>query len=375
MKKFLHVLLSLAFLSSVSYAEYFNLKAKNITGDGTGSISGFTNIDQMSSDNVIITGGTISNTTVSGITLDNATISGSSLDNSIIGANIPAITTTTLLTATAQATLQAGGKVESDQAFYFGTPMMYGCSYNSTTAQMICATDNGTSSGDTYPMYAFRAGVATALDNGQEVFAVQDNTTSIWKITKEGNVTQTGTLTASQFISDCSSSDNTCYINASNLGDPASATEGDCYYNTTSNTWLCYNGATWAASTATSLDWDGLLNKHALPQTKDFVIKGYATGDNNTLLWKADQAQTLVQMDCITGGTDNVTITLLECNSSGASCGTTGLDVTATSTGGSDSTPTDPNVAENAWMRIQVSNIQGSATHVACSIRYTVAMP
>ena len=92
-------------------------------------------------------------------------------------------------------------------------------------------------------------------------------------------------------------------------------------------------------------------------------------------MWKADQAQTLTRMDCMTGGSDNVTITLFECDGNGATCSTTGLVVAATSAGASDTSASNGDIDADDWVRVYVESIQGSATYVTCSVRYTVAMP
>jgi len=93
------------------------------------------------------------------------------------------------------------------------------------------------------------------------------------------------------------------------------------------------------------------------------------------LLWKADQAQTLTRLDCMTGGTDNVTITLYECASDGSTCVTTGLSVAATSAGASDTSASNGSIDADDWVRVYVESIVGAASYVTCSVRYTVAMP
>ena len=180
-------------------------------------------------------------------------------------------------------------------------------------------------------------------------------------------------VTATLFSS--TGADGTHYVNVANSSAPSGPSLGDCYYDNGTLGWLCWNGSAWAASTATSVHWDNVTGKAALPQAKDFVIKGYAAGDNNMLLWKADQAQTLTRLDCMTGGADNVTLTLMECDSSAANCATTGLSVAATSSGASDTSASNGSIDADDWVRVLVASIQGTPSHVACTVRYTVAMP
>lgn len=287
------------------------IRPLNITGNGAGTITGYI----ISMDNVSITGGTI--------------------DNTVIGGTTSAAGTFSSLTATSDATIP--------DAITMGS--------NVVTGSKLIYTDNVTS--DIQAQINLKAPAASPSFTGTATFSGEIVTTQL---------TTTG-------------GDNTHFVNVANYGNPDNTATGNCYYSLTTLGWLCYNGSSWAGAAATTIAWDNITSKAALPQTKDFVIKGYAVGDNNMLLWKADQAQTLTQLDCMTGGTDNVTITLHECNSSGAACSTTGLTVKATSAGTADSSASNGSIDADDWVRVLVESIEGTATHVACTVRYTVAMP
>jgi hypothetical protein len=297
------------------------------------------------------------------------------LDNTVVGGTYPSIGSFTVLNNSGLHTSSGGSLFPDGISAYFGTDSDFSASYDATNYKLIFATDNGAALSDDHGMFTFRTGVGTATGAGQRVFAVEDNVTPVFYVTKEGNTVQTGTHTATQYITDCSSTDNTCYINMLNEGAPSDPSVGDHYYDNTTKAPKWWNGTAWTSASADSMAWDNVTDKPALPQIMPFVLKGYSTDDNTMLLWKADQAQTLTQLDCMTGGADNVTITLYECDSSGASCATTGLVATATSAGAADTSASNGSIDANDWVRVYVESIVGTPTYVSCTARYTVAMP
>jgi len=211
-----------------------------------------------------------------------------------------------------------------------------------------------------------------------------------------GPVTVDNEVTATQFNS--SGSDNTHFINVANTGPPNSGTEtlGDCYFDNTSTAWLCWDGDSWEPpafstishganptidgegeagvdTTADQLVYFGAAARVLTYQhTKDFVIYGYSASHDNVVKWKADTNQTLTQLDCITGGTDNVTVTLYECDANAANCTTTGLVAAATSTNANDSSASNGAIDVNDWIVASLSSLQGTATSVACTVRYVI---
>lgn len=106
--------------------------------------------------------------------------------------------------------------------------------------------------------------------------------------------------------------------------------------------------------------------------TKDFVINGYTASHDNVVRWKAHPSQTLTQLDCMTGGTDNVTVTLYECDANNANCATTGLVAAATSSGAADTSASNGTIDADDWVRVSLSSLQGTATSVACTVRYVI---
>ena len=71
-------------------------------------------------------------------------------------------------------------------------------------------------------------------------------------------------------------------------------------------------------------------------------------------------------------GTDNVTVTLLECNSSGDSCVSGGASVVATNAGASDTSFTDAAIDEDDWVQVTFGSVQGTASFLSCTVRYVV---
>jgi len=173
-----------------------------------------------------------------------------------------------------------------------------------------------------------------------------------------GPATFDNEVTAAQFST--TAADGEHFINVANTTAPTdNVTLGDCYYDNSaaSKTWLCYNGSAWVEPTV---------------HTKDFVIYGYSASHDNVVRWKADSVQTLTQLDCITGGSDNVTVTLYECDGNAANCSTTGLSVAATSSNASDATASNGSIDAGDWIRASLTSLAGSATSVACTVRYLV---
>ena len=207
--------------------------------------------------------------------------------------------------------------------------------------------------------------------DGTLVVSTSDNT-ALCTFTTAGGLSCTGEVTAS--LLSTTATDGERYFNAANSTAPNVGTEttGDCYYDNVALGFLCWDGDSWEGPAATSIPWDNVTSKPALAQVKDMVRPGYSADDNNIMLWKADVAQTLVSMDCITHGTDNVTIALYECDSAGNNCEDAGLTVTATSSGASDATVSNTIDADD-WVRWYVSDIQGTPTTVSCRVKYTVA--
>lgn len=218
--------------------------------------------------------------------------------------------------------------------------------------------DNGAVTWDSLVAFLARIGIT---------FTPADNT---WVFSAE--------LTAPQIDTTCSYADNNCFVNVGVASPPACTTEREMnsVFDNTTGAWVTCRGGSWVSATATSVAWDNVSDKPALAQVKDFVLKGYSVeSDNTTLLWKADQAQTLTALDCMTGGTDNVNVTLYECASDGGTCSTTGLTVTATSAGAADTSASNGSIDADDWVRVYLDTIQGTATYVSCRVKYTVAMP
>lgn len=91
--------------------------------------------------------------------------------------------------------------------------------------------------------------------------------------------------------------------------------------------------------------------------------------NDNTLLFKAWRSMTVTELNCITGGTDNVTVTLLECNSSGGSCADGGISVVATSSGASDTSFTDAVFDADDWIKVTYTTV-GTTTTLSCRLKY-----
>jgi hypothetical protein len=64
--------------------------------------------------------------------------------------------------------------------------------------------------------------------------------------TVTGNLTVTGEITAAQVNTTCSYTDNTCGVNAANAGAPSAPSAGDCYYDNTAKYDSCWSGTAWS---------------------------------------------------------------------------------------------------------------------------------
>jgi len=190
--------------------------------------------------------------------------------------------------------------------------------------------------------------LTVALDNGD----------TMCTFSKTGGMTCTGEIVAASFAT--TAADGEHVINVANSTAPTdNVADGDCYYDNSaaSKTWLCYNGSAWVEPTV---------------HTKDFVIYGYSASHDNVVRWKADSAQTLTRLDCITGGADNVTVTLYECDGNAANCSTTGLVSAATSSNVSDTSASNGSIDADDWIKASLSSLAGTASSVACTVRYLV---
>lgn len=289
----------------------------NITGTPT-TIVGYGITDAMVSDNVAITGGTI--------------------DNTAIGSTTPA--------AGAFYTLERGSVSDTEFSYLDG----------------LTGAIQGQLDGK------------QALDNG----------------------TFTDEVTASQFNS--TGTDNTHYINVANTGAPNSGTEtvGDCYYDNTTTAWLCWDGNSWEPPAFATIShganptidgegkigidntadqlvyYGGAARVLTYQQMEPIVIKGYSAADDNVVEWMTKVPITLTSLDCRTGGADNVTVTLYECDSNAANCSTTGLVSAATSTNVNDSTATNGDIDANDRIVVSLSSIVGTPTKVSCTVGYAI---
>lgn len=213
-----------------------------------------------------------------------------------------------------------------------------------STATGVPYLDNGSLSWDTLVQFIARMGITYNPTDNSWTFA--------------GKITSGGEIVAPSFAT--TAEDGYRRVNAANTTAPTdNVVDGDCYYDNSaaSKTWLCYNGTAWVEPTV---------------HTKDFVIYGYSASHDNVVRWKADSAQTLTQLDCITGGADNVTVTLYECDGNAANCSTTGLVSAATSSNVADTSASNGGIDAGDWIKASLSTLQGTASSVACTVRYLV---
>lgn len=126
-------------------------------------------------------------------------------------------------------------------------------------------------------------------------------------------------------------------------------------------------GRSLTAPSAGTLDADQELYEH----TKCMTIESPADADN-LLFFRAERALTLIGIDCLTNAATSAVLTLQECSSSGATCGTSEAatcgTTNTTETGGIDDTAVDA----GDWMRIDVGTVTGSVGHVSFCVTYTV---
>jgi len=326
--------------------------------------------------------------------LDNTT-----MDNTVIGGTTPVAGTFTTLTATTvnTTTLNATGlstldnvvisEGTIDNTVIGGTTAVAG-----SFTDIVGTTITVGSVSDTE--FGYLNGVTSAIQTQIDLKA------PIIDPTFTNNITVDNEVTALQYNS--SGAADTHYINVANANPPNSGTEttGDCYYDNTTTAWLCWDGDSWESTAVVTLGYGdnptvdsagkvgidntadqfvyyGTAERVISPQyTKDFVVKGATTADN-TLLFKADTNITLTQLDCVidpgdADGTDNVTVTLLECTSAGDTCVSSGASVVATNAGASDSTITDAAIDVDDWVKVEFSSVQGTASFLSCSIRYAI---
>jgi hypothetical protein len=242
--------------------------------------------------------------------------------------------------------------------------------------------------------FGYLDGVTSAIQTQFNLKRALDNVT----FTSMGVATFDNEVVGTQFTS--TGADNTHYIHVGNSAAPFTCEDtvekrGACYYDNGVSSWLCCNGTSWAGPSATTIGsgnptvdeageigidttadqlvYFGTAERVITYQhPKDFVIYGYSASYDNVVKWKANTNQTLIQLDCITGGADGVTVTLYECDSNAANCVTTGLVVAATSTNASDSSASNGSIDENDWVVASLSSLTGSPTSIACSVRYVI---
>lgn len=316
--------------------------------DGTGTLQflAFTGTNQC----VTVTGptGALALGPCGGVaSLDNTT-----MDGTEVGQTDPDLGTFTVLRATEQAS------VDNNAPIKIGTH--WRLVYDSTNKQMLFDTPETASFDTSTPMFAVRFNKDNnSLSPAQSLVQIYDYITSLFKLDSSGNLTILGTLLAAQLETPCNPADNECYQNTLNAGPPADNTAGNCGFDNTANAWGCWGN-------------DNTFQRYAAQMPFSFTIPAYSASDDNVVSWPAHANLLLTQLTCRTQGTDNVTVTLYECDSSAANCATTGLSVVATSTPATDSSASNGSIDENDWINVSLSSLQGTATAVNCSVRYAI---
>lgn len=106
--------------------------------------------------------------------------------------------------------------------------------------------------------------------------------------------------------------------------------------------------------------------------TRSFTIYNYSASYDNVVAMMFHTAATVTRLDCHTGGADTVVVTAYECDSSSASCSTTGLSVTAASTNASDTSASNGSIDATDRVMFSLTSLSGTPTYLQCDIGYTV---
>ena len=240
-------------VSSLALAEYFNYNAHNIVGDGTGTITGFTNItgstvNPMVSDNVSITGGSITGTPISGSTgsfssITRGTVSDtefSYLDNVSSGIQTQLDLKSPLAspTFTGTVTIPTPFALGAVSITATGTELNYSVGVTSALQGQINAKqassamltnlssktiqDNVTIYDDKYIKFGTDNDFTLRYKSADATLVIAlDNGDMMCTFSKTGNLTCTGEATFSQYNS--ASTDNTYGINVMDTADPTGA--------------------------------------------------------------------------------------------------------------------------------------------------------
>jgi len=399
-------------LASLAAGQYPALRGRSLEGDSSGNVTGF--------DNIIGPGGYSEGEAWSGV-IDvahggtNATTADGARTNLGLG---------TMATQNANAvTLTGNATIYDDASWRFGTDADWLCRFVSSTSQFKCSTTNtGSAMTDADGMFTFQvnSGGGT-LDDEQVVFDVRDYNTSLFKVDQDGDTTVLGELVAAQLTSTCVPTDNTCGINVANDGNPGSPVEGLCYYNRSTNLFLCYNGSTWESGAGGSIEneafgtaWNGdTTNGAAKDNIYDWghtfdtdddgkvnvldVVAGYPKTDSNGVvsiataipfmypwtitdpadaddhdLFQTPRAFTTTRVWCLARGGGTIGITFQECDSAGASCGT--IEALSCDSDGAASTTIDDGAQDaDDVIRILYAAPSGTVNNVTYQIEGTWA--
>jgi hypothetical protein len=122
----------------------------------------------------------------------------------------------------------------------------------------------------------------------------------------------------------------------------------------------------------------GVINADAelYTDTKCMTIETPATGDD--FLWfRPDLPLTVTAIDCIVAAATSATVTLKECDSNGANCGSANSRVEeslacATTNTADDASIGNPGVPAGAWIRIDPTAVSGTPAHVTICMTFTM---
>ncbi|MGI9538556.1 MAG: hypothetical protein ACR2N6_00230 [Miltoncostaeaceae bacterium] len=88
------------------------------------------------------------------------------------------------------------------------------------------------------------------------------------------------------------------------------------------------------------------------------------TDSDNFLLFRADAALTVTDVECLTESATSVVVAVEECDANGGSCEATDVASGACGTTNTSLTVTNADVQSGDWLRLDIGTVSGSPGHV-----------
>jgi len=308
--------------------------------------------------------------------LDNTT-----MDNTVIGGTTPVAGTFTTLTATAPAL--SGGTITSvniDNGAIDNVIIGANTATSATFTTIATSTVNST-------RFGYLSTLSSNVQSQLDLKRALDNVT----FSSAGVATYDNEVVATQFTS--TGADNTHFLNVANSGPPSDETLGNCYYDNTSLAWLCWNGSSWAAPSATTIgsgnptvDDAGEIGidttAHQLVyfgsaattldprRTENATFQTPTSGDKAK--FRKPHGMTIASIGCVVDASTSVVLDVQECNASGAGCSTVlSAPVTCTTTYGT-ATVSDATITAGNYVFFSLGTATGTPGYLYVDFNYSV---